>query len=136
MSPPIRCRAIALQPRCGGVERGDASVAGGKKFAQFGAFGLVRREIGCLSGKNFARVQAAGAVVAEVARRSRQPRNIIGAPDPDEEKARFLDVFFLRASKRRKPRLTGSSGAGAPSVRRRDQVRTGERKSCAQVLTP
>ncbi|WP_448244457.1 hypothetical protein [Pseudoxanthomonas mexicana] len=66
--------------------------------------------------------------MAEVARRSRQPRNIIGAPDPDEEKARFPDVFFLRASKRRKPRLTGSSGAGAPSVRRRDQVRTGERK--------
>jgi len=25
----------------------------GKKFAQFGAFGLVRREIGCLSGKIF-----------------------------------------------------------------------------------
>lgn len=96
MSPPIRCRAIALEPRCGGVERGDASVAGGKKVC------AVRRIRACATRnrmpfrKNFlARVQAAGAVVAEVARRSRQPRNIIGAPDPDEEKARFPDVFFL-----------------------------------------
>jgi hypothetical protein len=45
-----------------------------------------------------------------------------------KKKRVFPMFFFLRASKRRKPRLTGSSGAGAPSVRRRDQVRTGERK--------
>ena len=74
---------------------GDASVAGGKKVC------AVRRIRACATRnrmpfrKNFlARVQAAGAVVAEVARRSRQPRNIIGAPDHDEEKARFPDVFF------------------------------------------
>lgn len=92
----VRCRAIALEPRCGGVELGDASVAGGKKVC------AVRRIRACATRnrmpfrKNFlARVQAAGAVVAEVARRSRQPRNIIGAPDHDEEKARFPDVFFL-----------------------------------------
>jgi hypothetical protein len=45
-----------------------------------------------------------------------------------KKKRVFPMFFFLRASKRRKPRLTGGSGAGAPSVRRRDQVRTGERK--------
>jgi len=85
MSPPTRCRAIALQPRCGGVERGNASVAGGKKVC------AVRRIRACATRnrmpfRNFflARVQAAGMVVSEVARRSRRPRDIIGALDLDE----------------------------------------------------
>ena len=45
--------AMPFPCRRGDIEHGDASPREGKKFAQIGAIGLVRREIGRLSGKFF-----------------------------------------------------------------------------------